>query len=112
MVTEAFAPIFRVGEAREAALWYGRLGFEVIGEHQFEPGFPLYVFLRRGDVFLHLSEHLGDAPAGSVAYLYVDDIDSIASQFGVSVESQPWGREIELVDPWGNRIRIGFVSGE
>lgn len=109
-VSEELIPIFRVGRARDVAAWYSRLGFEVKGEHQFEPGFPLYVFLQRGDVHLHLSEHTGDAPPGSVAYFYVDEIEAIAAEFEVRIESQPWGREIELTDPCGNRLRIGAVE--
>lgn len=107
MVAEELVPIFRVDNARDVLAWYRRLGFEVIGEHQFEPGLPLYVFLQRGSVHLHLSEHTGDAPPGSVVYFYVDAIDIIANEFGVPVGLQPWGREIELTDPCGNRLRIG-----
>lgn len=110
VVAEELVPIFRVDNARDVRTWYRRLGFDVIGEHQFEPGLPLYVFLQRGGVNLHLSEHTGDAPPGSVAYFSVDAIDTIAAEFGVPVESQPWGREIELIDPCGNRIRIGVVG--
>jgi len=100
--------VFRVDDAHATAGWYARLGFELIGEHQFEPGFPWYVFLRRGDVHLHLSEHAGDAPRRSVAYFYVDAVDPIAAEFGVTVETQEWAmREVELTDPDGNRIRIG-----
>ena len=110
VVAEELVPIFRVDDARSVIGWYQRLGFEVIGEHRFEPGFPLYVFLRRGEVHLHLSEHTGDAPPGSVAYFYVDAIDAIAAEFGAPVESQPWGREIALTDPCGNRLRIGTVA--
>lgn len=111
-MAEVLAPIFRVENARDVVSWYGRLGFQVVGEHQFEPGFPLYVFLRRGDVHLHLSEHTGDAPPGSVAYFFIDDLDSVAAEFDVPVKSQPWGREIELTDPCGNRLRIGVVASE
>jgi hypothetical protein len=111
-VAEELVPIFRVEHAPDVVGWYARLGFDVIGEHQFEPGFPRYVFLRRGDVHLHLSEHLGDAPPHSVAYFYVDDVDSVAAEFDVEVETQPWGREIELTDPDGNRLRIGTVHHE
>ena len=109
-MAEELVPIFRVSGARDVVAWYHRLGFEVVGEHQFELGFPLYVFLRRGDVHLHLSEHNGDAPIGSLAYFYADEIDSIAAEFHVPVESQPWGREVELTDPSGNRLRIGVVG--
>lgn len=109
-MADELVPIFRVDDGREAAAWYARLGFVVIGEHRFEPELPLYLFLRRGDVHLHLSEHTGDAPRRSAAYFYVDDIDSIAAEFGEVVRTKPWGREIELTDPGGNRIRVGAVT--
>lgn len=109
---EELVPVFRTSDARSAVTWYARLGFEQIGEHQFEPGFPLYVFLRRGGVHLHLSEHAGDAPYHSLAYYYVDEVDAIATEFGVEPEVQPWGmREISLTDPDGNRIRLGTTAG-
>ena len=78
---------------------------------QFEPGFPWYVFVRRGDVHLHLSEHTGDAPPGSLAYFYVDDLDAVAAEFGAPVDVQEWGRDVQLADPDGNRIRVGEARG-
>lgn len=106
-MTEELVPIFRVADGAAAMPFYERLGFEVVGEHRFEPDLPLYMFLRRGDVHLHLSEHTGDAPPRSVAYFFVDDVDAIGGAFDVAVETQPWGREIELSDADGNRLRIG-----
>ncbi len=108
-MAEELVPIFRAEDARASAAWYERLGFAIVGEHRFEPHLPLYLFLRRGDVHLHLSEHLGDAPARSVAYFYVDDVHTIAATFDATLQQQPWGPEIELVDPSGNRLRIGSV---
>jgi len=109
-MAEELVPIFRVDDGHAVAAWYARWGFEVVGEHRFEPHLPLYLFLRRGDVHLHLSEHAGDAPRGSVAYFYVDDVDSVAAEFDVRVHRQPWAREIELTDPAGNRIRVGTLN--
>lgn len=109
---DELSPIFRVADARRAAAWYGRLGFEVEGEHRFAPGLPLYVFLRRNGASLHLSEHTGDARPGTLVYLRVDDVDAIAAEFGVSVEIQPWAREVKLTDPDGNRLRIGERAGD
>lgn len=109
-MAEELVPIFRVDDGRVAAAWYERLGFEVTGEHRFAPHLPLYLFVRRGDVHLQLSEHAGDAPPRSLAYFYVDDVDAIAGEFDQTVTSQPWGREIELTDPFGNRLRIGTVA--
>ena len=103
---EQIIPIFRAEDAQAAARWYERLGFEKSGEHRFAPGLPLYVFLRRGDVQIHLSEHTGDARPDSLVYFWVDDIDPVAAEFDVDVRLQPWGRELEIRDPDGNRLRI------
>lgn len=100
-------PIFRVKDAGKAAAFYERIGFTLEGTHQFEPHLPVYAFLRRGDVQLHLSEHKGDAPKKSLAYFWVQDIDTMAAALGIAVEQAPWARELEIVDPDGNTIRCG-----
>ena len=72
------------------------------------PGLPLYVGIARGDLRVHLSEHTGDAHPDGLLYLYVDDVDVVAADFGVVAELAYYGmREIELTDPDGNRLRIG-----
>lgn len=107
-MSEKLVPILHVADAREAAKWYTRLGFSVEGEHQFAPTMPIYAFLKRGDSQLHLSEHTGDAKPNTLTYFYVDDVDSIAQEFGSDVKEQPWGtREVWLTDPDGNRWRVG-----
>lgn len=106
-MTARAAPVLRVADGSSTVAWYEQLGFEVVHEHRFAPELPLYAILRRGGVELHLSEHEGDAPPGSLAYLWVDDVDALASAAGVPVGRRPWGREAEIVDPDGNRLRIG-----
>jgi|SRR5690625_173702 len=106
-MAEQLIPIFRVKDGAKTAEWYARLGFEVEGEHRFAPKLPLYLFLHRGNVRLHLSEHKGDGRPGSLAYLTVRDLDRVAAEFGVGISDEPWGREVELTDPDGNRLRIG-----
>jgi catechol 2,3-dioxygenase-like lactoylglutathione lyase family enzyme len=108
-VAEQLVPIFRVADGHAAAEWYRRLGFSVEGEHRFAPGLPLYLYLRRGDMWLHLSEHEGDARPGTLVYLYVDDVDAVAAEFGAAITDQPWAREVALSDPDGNRLRVGTV---
>jgi hypothetical protein len=56
---------------------------------------------------IYLSEHAGDARPDTLIYLSVTDVDPIAREFGVTVEEADWGREIEICDLDGNRIRIG-----
>ncbi|MGE0592402.1 MAG: glyoxalase superfamily protein [Vicinamibacterales bacterium] len=104
---EELVPILRVTNGPAAAVWYARLGFTVEGEHRFAPDLPRYLFLRRGPNALHLSEHQGDARPHTLVYLYVDDVEAIAREFGVPITEQPWAREVALVDPDGNRWRIG-----
>lgn len=104
---EQLVPILHVKDGQKTAHWYARLGFEIEGEHRFGPGMPLYLFLRRGTNAIHLSEHRGDARPDTLMYFYVYNLEEIAHTFDVTIEQQPWGREVQLTDPDGNRFRIG-----
>lgn len=104
---EEVVPILRVADATAAVAWYARLRFSQEWLHRFEPGLPAFVAIARGRVRIFLSEHTGDARPDTLLYLYVNDVDAIAAEFGVAVEDAPWAREIELRDPDGNRLRIG-----
>ena len=100
-------PVLYVEEAARAVAWYDRLGFRKEWEHQFEPGFPWFVSVARGNVRLYLSEHKGDARPDTLIHLYVTDVDRIADEFGVSVDEEGLaGRECALEDPDGNRLRV------
>jgi hypothetical protein len=105
-MTTDVVPILRVADVASAVAWYGRLGFLKQFEHRFEPHLPASVGLRRDGAQIHLSEHAGDATPGTLVYIWVDEIDPIAVEFGVSVSEVPWGREIALTDPDGNRLRV------
>ena len=92
---------------RRAVEWYARLGFEKQWEHQFEAGFPWFVSIARGRVRLYLSEHKGDARPDTLLHLNVVDIDAVAAEFGETVDEDGLaGRQVNLVDPDGNRLRI------
>jgi catechol 2,3-dioxygenase-like lactoylglutathione lyase family enzyme len=106
-VDEEVIPILHVKDAEVSAAWYRRLGFVKEWEHRFEPGFPAFVEVARGQVRLFLSEHSGDARPDTLIYLRVRDVDVLAAEFGVSVGDAPWAREFEVRDPDGNRLRIG-----
>lgn len=104
---EEVVPVLRVEDAERAVAWYERLGFHKDWEHQFEPGFPWFVSVSRGDVTLYLSEHKGDAPPRSLIHLYVDDIDAVSREFGVPVDEEGLaGRECDFEDPDGNKLRV------
>ena len=104
---EELVPVLRVKDGMETAEWYARLGFIVEGEHRFGPGMPLFLFLRRGNDALYLSEHQGDARPGTLLYLWVHDVDAIAAEFKAEIHDHQWAREVQLTDPDGNRLRVG-----
>ena len=104
---EEVVPVLYVEDADRAVAWYQRLGFVKEWEHRFEPGFPWFVSVARGDVRLYLSEHKGDARPDTLIHLYVRDVDRVAAEFGVVVDEEGLaGRETALVDPDGNRLRV------
>ncbi|MFF0246557.1 glyoxalase superfamily protein [Streptosporangium sandarakinum] len=100
-------PVLRVEDAAAAAGWYERLGFTKQREHRFEPGLPAFVEVARDGMRIFLSEHEGDARPGTLLYLRVADVDAVAAEFGARARDVPWGREAELRDPDGNRVRVG-----
>jgi catechol 2,3-dioxygenase-like lactoylglutathione lyase family enzyme len=107
VVEEQVVPVLRVTDASRAVAWYERLGFRKEWEHQFEPGFPWFVSVTRGSVRLYLSEHEGDARPDTLIHLYVNDIDAVAAELGVPVDEEGLaGRECDVSDPDGNRLRI------
>ena len=106
-MAEEVIPVLRVDDAPRAVAWYGRLGFVKEWEHQFEPNFPWFVCVARGNVRLYLSEHTGDARPDTLIHLYVNDIDAVSAEFGIPVDENGLaGRECHLVDPDGNRLRV------
>jgi glyoxylase I family protein len=44
-------------------------------------------------------------------YVWVDNVDAVAAEFGVGVDEQPWAREVDLTDPDGNRLRVAEPVG-
>ncbi|CAH2792208.1 MAG: Glyoxalase family protein [uncultured Paraburkholderia sp.] len=117
-------PIIRIFSEEKAREFYvDFLGFTVEWEHRFGDNFPLYAQVRRSDLVLHLSEHHGDAKPGSTIFVQTRDIDAFHAELHAkdyrygkpSVETLPWGKVQETIDPFGNRITSVFVkrrSGE
>lgn len=107
---ERITPILRIQDHARAVAWYTRLGFRQTSLHRFAPGLPAFVTVERGPMRLFLSEHTGDARPDTLIYLSVGDVRPIAEEFDARIERQPWGLEIELRDPDGNRLRIGSAD--
>jgi catechol 2,3-dioxygenase-like lactoylglutathione lyase family enzyme len=99
--------VLYVKDAARAVAWYERLDFRKEWKHQFERGLPWFVSVARGSVRLYLSEHKGDARPDTLVHLYVKDIDAVAAEFGLEVDEEGLaGRECDVSDPDGNRLRI------
>jgi catechol 2,3-dioxygenase-like lactoylglutathione lyase family enzyme len=108
-------PVLQVADARKSCDFYCKvLGFKKNWEHQFGPGFPLFVSVSRGPTTVFLTEH-PESSLGALVYFYVNEVDSLSREFqtnGAVLDlgpiDQPWGvREIHLRDPDGNRLRFG-----
>ena len=56
---------------------------------------------------LYLSEHKGGRAANTLLHLNVANVDDIAAEFGEAVDEDGLaGRQVNLVDPDGNRLRV------
>jgi hypothetical protein len=104
---EEAIPVLRIVEAAASISWYQRLGYIQEWEYRFEPGFPTFASLaRNGGARLFLSEHTGDAKPDALVCLRVNNLEDVAHEFQAEIHAQPWGREVHLVDPDGNRLRL------
>ena len=106
-------PILRVFPGAEANRFYlDFLGFVVDWEHRFAEGMPLYRQVSRDGCVLHLSEHHGDGTPGSVVRIQIADVSrrqrelaaSAVYPLRIGVSAQPWGDELDVPDPFGDRI--------
>jgi len=109
-------PILRIFSVEKAKEFYiGYLGFRIEWEHRFEPKLPLYMEVRRGELVLHLSEHHGDGSPACTVFVRMKGLEELhrelaAKDYGYlrpGVEATPWGSKgMELIDPFGNRLRL------
>ena len=65
-----------------------------------------------------MSEHHGDAAPGATIFVPVENIDALffelqAKQYRhakPAIEAVPWGRIMEIWDPFGNRLRFSETA--
>ena len=108
-------PILRIFSQEKAKAFYlDFLGFTLDWEHRFEANFPLYAQVSRSGLTLHLSEHHADATPGSTIFVRMENIDALHQELAEhnytyvkpAIQDLPWGRVMEVTDPFGNRIRF------
>lgn len=108
-------PIIRFFDEVKAREFYcGFLGFSMVFEHRFAEDLPLYMALQRGGLQLHLSEHHNDASPGSNAFILTTNIRAFHRELSEKnysynrpgLEKLAWGLQMQVHDPFGNRLRF------
>ena len=114
-------PIIRSFDENKAREFYVEfLGFDVDWEHRFEDNTPLYMQISKGDCVIHVSEHYGDCSPGAALRIEIDALDDFHKllndkQFKNArpgIINQPWGRDMSIGDPFGNRIIFSELRAE
>ncbi len=112
---ERAVPIIRIFDIAKAHEFYlGFLGFSVDWEHRYGENFPLYTQVSRGGLALHLSEHAGDATPGGTTVVYMKGIRALHAELAAhryrymkpGLEDEGTRLEVQVTDPFGNRIRF------
>jgi len=108
------SPIIRIFDETKAKEFYlDFLGMSLDWEHRFEPGFPIYMQVSRGELVFHLSEHSGDCTPGSKTFVSTDELEALHREIASrgyryscpEIRTAPWGdRMFEVVDPFSNKI--------
>jgi predicted enzyme related to lactoylglutathione lyase len=105
------APIFPVRDLSASFAHYQRLG---VHTREYEGGGYGYVTRDGIEIHLGVAPDIGPAGAKHSAYLWVDDADALAQEWGATgaeihmPEATEWGQhEGALVDPDGNVLRFG-----
>jgi hypothetical protein len=99
-------------EAMARGFYLNYLGAAETFSHRFDPKAPLYLGVQLHGADLHLSEHYGDATPGSSIRLRIEDLPRYRAQLikaaypnaNPSITEQPWGLDMPISDPFGNRI--------
>jgi hypothetical protein len=112
-------PILRIfDEAKAKEFYVDFLGFKVDWEHRFEPDLPLYMQVSRDGCVLHLSEHHGDACPGAAIRVETRGLSGLHQEYlgkryknaRPGIQAQPWGNDMSITDPFGNRLIFTDVT--
>lgn len=113
-------PIVRIFDVAKASEFYfGFLGFSLDWEHRYGENFPLYMQISRSGLRLHLSEHAGDATPGGNMCVYMTGIRELHRELQAKdyrymkpgLEDQGGRLELQVTDPFSNRIRFMELTG-
>jgi catechol 2,3-dioxygenase-like lactoylglutathione lyase family enzyme len=115
-------PALRMTNFEESKRFYtDGLGFKVDWEHRFKPNFPVFMQVSRDEMTIYLSEHRGDCQPGGLVHFFVPNVDAwyeelrqtiprvragVCSLVGPPSEGIPGLRDMTVIDPDGNKLRI------
>ncbi len=120
---ETAIPHLRILDYEKAVAFYvDALGFEIDFEWRNAPDLPVYMGIRRGTLYAHLSTYEASGPPGEGRgmTLSVDDAgawyESLKRQ-GIPIEremqNQPWGAKDFMVhDPFDNAILVTSLASD
>ena len=106
-------PVLRIFDRSKATEFYeDYLGMSVDWTYQGAVNAPGYMQVSRSMLRMHLSEHFGDASPGARLFIPMEDLEGLHKELtqkkfrfaNPSIEKMPWGRELQLTDPFGNRL--------
>ena len=114
MTNKQTIPVLRIFDYPKAVEFYiNWLGFSIDWEHVFEKDTPIYMQVSRGNITLHLSEHVGDATPGSKVFFWCTELKAFFDE----LQSKPYkyyrpgfnetffgSWEVGVIDPFGNRL--------
>ena len=114
-------PILRSFDEKKAKEFYvGFLDFRVDWEHRFDETAPLYMQISKGECVIHVSEHHGDCSPGAALRIEVDEIEAFKALLNKKayqnarpgITDQPWGKDMSISDPFGNKVIFCELSGD
>lgn len=112
-------PIFRsFDEVKAREFYIDFLEFNVDWEHRFGEGMPLYMQISKGNCIIHLSEHHGDCSPGAAIRIEIDELNSYHKilheknykHARPGITEQPWGVDMSISDPFGNKVIFSKLS--
>lgn len=114
MTVEKTIPVLRIFSYEKAVEFYiGWLGFTIDWEHTFEENTPVYMQVSKGNITLHLTEHVGDCTPGAKVFFWCIGLEAFFNElqtrpykyYRPSYEEVFYGAMcVSVTDPFGNRL--------
>jgi catechol 2,3-dioxygenase-like lactoylglutathione lyase family enzyme len=115
MLTEIHPKLPMRDKAKTKAYYINQLGFQLVGEHDFDG----YLMVYKDHIQLHFFEFKDLVPSENYGQVYIrtNDIDTLYQSFLTNnvaihpngpLEQKPWGqKEFALLDPDNNLLTFG-----